>query len=111
MKWTFNCIAEFENDKKKSEVIPVKWEKSKWRHPNEALEKIIIDKEKNMVRLQLMYNKEKQNIILKQAGEKLVKKDKRKLIFGDLATCRDFVFHCRRLHHLKNFVQAGNMNA
>jgi hypothetical protein len=34
MKWTFNCIAEFENDKKKSEVTPVKWEKSKWRHPN-----------------------------------------------------------------------------
>ena len=51
MKWTFNCIAEIDTDVKKANVLPVKWEKSKWRHPNQALEKIIIDKEKNMVRL------------------------------------------------------------
>jgi len=37
-----------------------------------------------------------------------MKKNKRDLLFADLATCRDFIFHLRRLHHLHNFVLQNN---
>jgi len=87
------------------------FKKQKWRHPPQAIDKIIIDKDKEKVRIQLLFDKEKQNMILKQANQKMMKKDKRKLLFGDLATCRDFIFHLRRLHHLHNTVLAKNPNA
>jgi len=75
-----------------------------WRHPLAALVKIEIKKKDEKVCLVIVFDKNKQNTILQEKQEKLMKKDKRDLLFSDLATCRDFIFHLRRLHHMHNFV-------
>lgn len=45
---------------------------------------------------------DKQNAILVENKMKKIKKVERKLVFSDIAVCRDFVFHLKRLYHFHN---------
>ena len=111
LNWMYNCVADFETDIDNYAKNPVVWKKCQWRHPLAAMTKIEIKKKDEKVCLVILFDGDKQNTILKEKKEKLMKKNKRDLLFADLATCRDFIFHLRRLHHLHNFVMQNNDTA
>ena len=40
--------------------------------------------------------------MLTEHNMKKVKKTERKFVFADITTCRDFIFHLKRIYHLRN---------
>lgn len=93
MYWLHNVEADFD---KKTKVPTFK--KSAWKMPIESIEKIELSMKDGNCVLNLLINKIKMNDKLVIFGGKRINKDSRKLMFKDLASARDFLYHVCRLY-------------
>jgi len=104
-KWMINVDAGFADDR----CLTVTFKKTKWRAPLAAMTGVEIITDKEGIYIKCKFHKEKQIDILTQHGyepadkKALAKiKEKRKLLFVDVNSARDFVFQLKRIHHLWN---------
>ena len=95
-EFLMNCEADF----KDKECTDVTFQALKWKVPIAALTNLSMEKSGDYIKVQAFFNLTELNKIMEKHGaKKPQKKDKRSLKFTDKATCRDFVFHLKRLHH------------
>eukprot|EP00347_Sterkiella_histriomuscorum_P002095 403369493 len=95
--WMINAKASFEKNGGQ-----VKFEKTKWKIPVEAVIKVQIQGNQEKFNVNIFSDFERQNKVLIENGQKKMKKTERKFTFNDITTCRDFIFHIKRIYHLHN---------
>jgi hypothetical protein len=94
-KWMFNVDCDFHKKTKKLE-----FKEMKWRHPIEAITKVIISRTDSRLTLTIFFDPDVQNLCLVMEGHKKIKKFERKLEFRDDTSARDFLFNVVRMQHL-----------
>ena len=88
----------------------VKFEKMKWKIPVEAVIKVNIKENMDKFNVNIFSDFERQNKVLVENNQKKIKKTERKFTFNDITTCRDFIFHIKRIYHLHNCCGVDNKN-
>ncbi|CDW87089.1 UNKNOWN [Stylonychia lemnae] len=101
--WMINAKASF--DKTNGEV---KFEKMKWKIPIEAVIRVQIKESQQKYNVKIYSEFERQNKVLVENNLKKIKKTERDFTFNDITTCRDFIFHLKRIYHLHNCCGVDN---
>ena len=95
--WMINAKATFDKITGK-----IQFEKLKWRLPINALKTVQVKEIGGKFNVVLINDLDKQNQKLTEYNYKKVKKVERKFNFNDITTCRDFIFHLKRIYHMHN---------
>ena len=99
-----NVEAEF-TDKTCTQV---NFKSFKWKVPLAAIKAMQIEEKSGVFKLTITFDLPELEKIMREYGAtKIKKKPQRAIKFVDRATLRDFVFHLKRLYHLKRRSKAA----